>query len=116
MRPATCIILGVVALRVAVLLLAGEPQRLLVQPVLEPRQDQRDILVRDGQQVGGADRVHAQPGTPLEPAPECADPAIFPGSVIPPLGGTETVTPTTKGTHHYICLIHPWMLTDVTVK
>jgi len=27
-----------------------------------------------------------------------------------------TVTPTTKGTHHYICLIHPWMLTDVTVK
>jgi plastocyanin len=57
-----------------------------------------------------------EPGTPLEPAPECADPAIFPGSVIPPLGGTETVTPTTKGTHHYICLIHPWMLTDVTVK
>ena len=61
----------------------------------------------------------------LVPAPECSD--VIPGSDPPtpvafgttgvtPLGGTLTVTPTTKGTHHYICLIHPWMLTDVTVK
>ena len=61
----------------------------------------------------------------LVPAPECSDlipgsdpptPVAFATTGVTPLGGTLTVTPTTKGTHHYICLIHPWMLTDVTVK
>jgi len=52
----------------------------------------------------------------LTPVPECADPAAFPGGIIGPLGGTGTVTPTTKGTHHFICLIHPWMRADVVVK
>jgi plastocyanin len=47
-------------------------------------------------------------------APECATPA-FPASGIP-AGLALTVTPQSKGTHHYICLIHPWMRTDVVVK
>ena len=61
----------------------------------------------------------------LVPAPQCSDlipdvvpptPVAFGTTGLAPLGGTLTVTPTTKGTHHYICLIHPWMVTDVTVK
>ena len=68
----------------------------------------------------------------LTPVPECepllpspdpqTDPPTPPTPVafvttgLPPLGGTLTVTPTTKGTHHYICLIHPWMRTDVVVQ
>jgi plastocyanin len=75
-----------------------------------------EVAVPAGGCIPFLNEALGEPGAPLEPAPECADPAIFPGGVIGPLGGTATVTPTTKGTHHFICLIHPWMRTDVTVK
>lgn len=52
----------------------------------------------------------------LTPVKECTNPANFPGGLILPLGGVGTVAPTTKGTHHFMCLIHPWMRADVVVK
>jgi len=52
----------------------------------------------------------------LVPVPECGDPADFPGGLIAPLGGTADVSGLARGTHHFMCLIHPWMRTDVTVK
>ncbi len=59
----------------------------------------------------------------LTPVAEClplagpdGPPLAFITSGIGPLGGTLNVTPTTKGTHHYLCLIHPWMRADVVVR
>jgi len=55
-------------------------------------------------------------------APECeptfpdGTPVAFAETGIPPLGGVLTVNPTSKGTHKFICLIHPWMRTEVTVR
>jgi plastocyanin len=64
---------------------------------------------------GCVDQVNDPLGL-TEKVPQCADPAAFPGGLIAPLGGVGTVTPTTRGTHLYMCLIHPWMQAEVTVK
>jgi plastocyanin len=50
----------------------------------------------------------------LTPVPECAIPGIFFTTGIAP-GGTLETAPLASGTHRYICLIHPWMRTTVTV-
>ena len=52
----------------------------------------------------------------LDFAPECADPELFGSTILPPLGGTLVVKGLPRGTHHFICLIHPWMRTDVVVR
>ena len=57
----------------------------------------------------------------LQPAPECA-PEVAPGVPLAfvttgiPAGGSLQVSGLEKGTHHFICLIHPWMRTDVRVR
>ena len=57
----------------------------------------------------------------LSPAPEC-QPEVAPGVPLAfvttgiPAGGALQVSGLSKGTHHFICLIHPWMRTDVKVK
>jgi hypothetical protein len=53
---------------------------------------------------------------------QCADPLTFaPGAAVP--GGTGilpgqsfTITGLQKGTHRFVCLIHPWMKSTVTVR
>ena len=45
----------------------------------------------------------------------CNDPAVFPGTGVPP-GGSRTVTGLAPGTYKFQCLIHPWMHTIVTVR
>ena len=45
----------------------------------------------------------------------CADPAVFPGTGVPP-GGSRPVTGLAPGTYKFQCLIHPWMHTVVTVR
>ncbi len=52
----------------------------------------------------------------LTPVPECGDPANFPGGLIAPRGGTSRVSGLERGTHHFLCLIHPWMRADVVVR
>jgi plastocyanin len=59
----------------------------------------------------------------LTPVPEC-DELAFPGgppqafidSGVDPLGGAIKVEGLTRGTHKFICLIHPWMRTNVVVR
>jgi plastocyanin len=51
----------------------------------------------------------------LTPVPECANPADFPGTLVP-AGGARTVSGLSAGIHHFECLIHPWMRTDVVVE
>jgi len=48
----------------------------------------------------------------LPPAPDCSD-AVFAATGVP-AQTSRVVTITTGG--KYICLIHPWMRTDVTVN
>jgi hypothetical protein len=50
----------------------------------------------------------------LTAVPECGIGA-FPATLIPS-GGTLTVSGLSAGVHHFECLIHPWMRTDVTVQ
>lgn len=51
----------------------------------------------------------------LTAVPECGNPAIFPGTLIP-AGGSRTVSGLSPGLHRFECLIHPWMRTDVMVE
>ena len=51
----------------------------------------------------------------LTPVPECGIPGIFGTTGIPPRGELEG-EPLASGTHHFMCLIHPWMKTEVTVE
>jgi len=51
----------------------------------------------------------------LTSVPECANPAIFPGTNIP-AGGSRTISGLSPGLHRFECLIHPWMRTDVVVE
>ena len=51
----------------------------------------------------------------LTPVPECAQPGVFAGSAIP-AGGSLNVAGLAPGLHHFECLIHPWMRTDVRVE
>jgi plastocyanin len=58
----------------------------------------------------------------LTPVPECE--ALLPDGKTPvafattgvPSGGTSTVPTLARGVHHFQCLIHPWMRTDVVVR
>jgi plastocyanin len=50
----------------------------------------------------------------LTPVPECATGA-FPATLVPS-GGSLTVSGLAAGLHHFECLIHPWMRTDVVVE
>jgi plastocyanin len=54
-----------------------------------------------------------QPGQ--DPPAFCDDPAVFPGTGVPP-GDKRTVEGLKKGTYKFQCLIHPWMRTVVTVR
>jgi plastocyanin len=49
----------------------------------------------------------------LTPVPECATPAFAATRV--PAGGSLNVAALAPGLHHFECLIHPWMRTDVVV-
>jgi len=49
----------------------------------------------------------------LNPAPECAFPAV--GKSFVPAGGSLTVAAPAKGTAKFQCCIHPWMRAVVTV-
>ena len=51
----------------------------------------------------------------LSPVPECGDPSLFPGGLVPPGGDTDTAS-LPAGVHLFQCLIHPWMRATVTVK
>src|SRR5262245_9476996 len=56
----------------------------------------------------------------LTPVPECANfPAPpggpFFGATLAPPGGSVTTAPLSAGTHRFLCLIHPWMRTTVTI-
>jgi len=51
----------------------------------------------------------------LTPVPECGDPSLFPGGLVPPGGETDTAS-LPAGVHLFQCLIHPWMRATVTVK
>jgi plastocyanin len=57
----------------------------------------------------------------LTPVPECqplganGQPAIFATTGVP-AGGTLDVSGLAPGLHHFECLIHPWMRTDVVVE
>ena len=53
---------------------------------------------------------------PLIPDSDPPTPEIFGPTGLPPLGGTLVVKGLPRGTHHFICLIHPWMRTDVVVR
>jgi plastocyanin len=50
----------------------------------------------------------------LTSVPECATGA-FPATLVP-AGGSLTVSGLSAGVHHFECLIHPWMRTDVVVE
>ena len=50
----------------------------------------------------------------LTPVPECAIPGIFGTTGIAPAETLETEA-LAGGTHLFLCLIHPWMKTTVTV-
>lgn len=50
----------------------------------------------------------------LTPVPECSIPGIFFTTGIAPRGTLETAA-LAPGTHRFLCLIHPWMRTTVTV-
>lgn len=65
----------------------------------------------------------------LTPAAECADPNVFTpptattppnfgasANGVPPVASIDVTAPTATGRYHYICLIHPWMRTEVNVK
>lgn len=57
----------------------------------------------------------------LEPVPECtsdtpAPPPIFFETLVPPMASIDVTAPTAPGTYFYMCLIHPWMTTTVTVR
>ena len=51
-----------------------------------------------------------------EPAIPRRPPQAFIDSGVGPLGGTIKVSGLTRGTHKFICLIHPWMRTNVVVR
>lgn len=48
----------------------------------------------------------------LTAVPECANPALFPGTIAAP-GGTIKTAQLASGVHLFECLIHPWMRTTV---
>jgi plastocyanin len=50
----------------------------------------------------------------LTPVPECSTGAF--AATLIPAGGTRDVTGLAPGLHHFECLIHPWMRTDVVVE
>ena len=50
----------------------------------------------------------------LTPVPECAIPGIFGATGVVP-GASLTTDSLTPGTKRFMCLIHPWMKTTVTV-
>lgn len=50
----------------------------------------------------------------LDPVPECGVPGIFGATGISP-GDELTTAPLASGTHRFLCLIHPWMRSTVTV-
>jgi plastocyanin len=50
----------------------------------------------------------------LTPVPECAIPGIFGTTGIAP-GDTLETEALAAGTHRFMCLIHPWMQTTVSV-
>lgn len=47
------------------------------------------------------------------PAADCGE--AFATTMIPP-GGTMTVSDLSPGTHRFICVIHPWMTSEVEVR
>ena len=51
----------------------------------------------------------------LPPNPECADPAIFGTTGVPP-GARLNTGALDTGTYLFQCLIHPWQRTTVTVR
>lgn len=51
----------------------------------------------------------------LVPVPECEFPGIFGATGIAP-GDELEGQPLTSGTHRFMCLIHPWMQTTVSVE
>jgi len=51
----------------------------------------------------------------LTPVPECGVPGIFGTTGIAP-GGELEGEPLASGSHLFLCLIHPWMQTEVTVQ
>jgi hypothetical protein len=51
----------------------------------------------------------------LSPVPECANPALFPGTLVEQ-GDSLQSAPLPSGVHFFECLIHPWMRTTVTVR
>ena len=50
----------------------------------------------------------------LTPVPECAIPGILASTGAGP-GGSVTTGSLAAGTYRFMCLIHPWMRTTVTV-
>jgi hypothetical protein len=58
----------------------------------------------------------------LSPVPECEqiDPAtglpVFVATLVPPGGAVTAGGALSKGTHHFMCLIHPWMQAEVNVR
>jgi hypothetical protein len=51
----------------------------------------------------------------LTPVPECGVPGIFGTTGVAP-GEELEGEPLASGTHLFMCLIHPWMKTEVTVQ
>jgi hypothetical protein len=51
----------------------------------------------------------------LEPVPECANPELFVTTGAPP-GGSVALPGMARGKHLFLCLIHPWMRSEVTVR
>lgn len=51
----------------------------------------------------------------LSPVPECGVPGIFGATGIAP-GDELEGQPLSSGSHLFMCLIHPWMRTEVTVQ
>jgi len=49
----------------------------------------------------------------LTPVPECQTGAF--GATLVPAGGSLNIPGLAPGLHHFECLIHPWMRTDVVV-
>lgn len=57
----------------------------------------------------------------LEPVAECASdtpapPPIFFETLVPPGGAMDVSAPMSPGTYTYMCLIHPWMVSTITVR
>ena len=63
------------------------------------------------------------------PVAECGDPNVFTpptattppnfgasANGVPPMASIDVTAPMAAGRYHYMCLIHPWMRTDVNVK